>query len=188
MENRGMGKNRTENMVWDKGRIFLENKTVTAVYDRTLGGFTSLTCALDGHKADFVLTPEEFPEYAVQDCRWLGNLVGKVEIDGADYCFSTGNNRENVRFQCSDEGLCVEYPEILSDGVPIGLKVIMQFRLEKETLRWNVHLLNNSQRLLRVTELEIPLLMNQYFRKDDDFKYDRCVLRHTCIVGHSSYL
>ena len=183
-----MGKNRTENMVWDKGRIFLENKTVTAVYDRTLGGFTSLTCALDGHKADFVLTPEEFPEYAVQDCRWLGNLVGKVEIDGADYCFSTGNNRENVRFQCSDEGLCVEYPEILSDGVPIGLKVIMQFRLEKETLRWNVHLLNNSQRLLRVTELEIPLLMNQYFRKDDDFKYDRCVLRHTCIVGHSSYL
>ncbi len=30
--------------------------------------------------------------------------------------------------------------------------------------------------------------MDQYFRNDNDFKYEHCVLRHTCITGNSSYL
>ena len=34
----------------------------------------------------------------------------------------------------------------------------------------------------------LPLLMDQYFRNDNDFKYEHCVLRHTCITGSSSYL
>ena len=43
-------------------------------------------------------------------------------------------------------------------------------------------------RLITFSDINIPLLMNQYFRINDEFKYERCVLRHTCIIGHSSYL
>ena len=169
--------------------ILLKNEALSAVYDKILGGFVSLTSAMDSHKAEFLLTPEEFPEYAVPDCRWFGNLTGRVEADGKEISFSTGAYRNDAHVCLEDGKIDVEYPEIAMEegGASGGLKITQQFWLEAAALRWKAQIRNTASCPVLIRELAVPLLMNQYFRKDDDFKYDGCVLRHTCIVGHSSY-
>ena len=69
-------------------RIYLKNNILTAVYDKDCGGIVSLKSAYDDFKADFVLTPEEFPEYDVDDCKWLGNLEGKIVLGKETVSFS----------------------------------------------------------------------------------------------------
>ena len=51
-----------------------------AVYDKERGGFISLTSPHDGYKAEFLLGPEEFNEYDVEDCQWLGMLPVKYVL------------------------------------------------------------------------------------------------------------
>ena len=169
-------------------RIYLKNNILTAVYDKDCGGIVSLKSAYDDFKADFVLTPEEFPEYDVDDCKWLGNLEGKIVLGKETVSFSTGRLKRKGLCSCHENCLDITWPEIESEGKKLVFSMEMQFLLENELVTWTAKFENISEDTISFTEIAIPLLMNQYFRIDDDFKYDRCVMRHTCITGHSSYI
>lgn len=169
-------------------RVYLKNDIMTAVYDKDCGGIVSLTSAYDGYKADFVLTPEEFPEYDVDDCKWLGNLEGKLVLGNETVSFSTGRMKRKGMCTCRENCLDLIWPEMENEWKKLGFSMKMQFLLENELITWTAKLENVSKETINFTEIAIPLLMNQYFRIDDDFKYDGCVMRHTCITGHSSYL
>lgn len=171
-----------------KKQICLKSKGMSAVFDEERGGIVSLTSSYDDHKADFVLTPEEFPEYDVEDGKWLGSLEGKIAAGQKEYSFSTGSMRQRGQYTEQENGLTVVYPEMESGGEGLGFSVIMEFSLDGDLMTWTVRFANISGESIWFTDVSLPLLMNQYFRKDDDFKYDRCVMRHTCITGHSSYL
>ena len=68
------------------------------------------------------------------------------------------------------------------------LTLTQEFEMKKDLLEWTICLENNSESAIKFLEVSLPLLMDQYFRNDNDFKYEHCVLRHTCITGNSSYL
>ena len=51
-------------------------------YDTARGGFVSVKSPLDDYFADFVITPEEFPQYDVENSKWLGTIDGVVAVDG----------------------------------------------------------------------------------------------------------
>lgn len=171
-----------------KNRIILENQRIHAVYDTSLGGFVSLTSPLDQHKADFLLTPEEFPEYDVDVCEWLGNVDGVLLRDGVRIPFYTGGSRKHAETSVSEDCIRVAWPVRDERGDLLGLTVSCCYRLTDDGLRWDVTLKNQTAADMTFVNLNLPLLMNQYFRNDDDFKYDRVVMRHTCITGHSSYM
>ena len=78
-------------------RIYLKNNIITAVYDKDCGGIVSLKSAYDDFKADFVLTPEEFPEYDVDDCKWLGNLEGKIVLGKLPGYYLAGNRKRRKK-------------------------------------------------------------------------------------------
>ena len=191
----------------------MENRSMRLVYDEKRGGIVSLTSKLDGNQTEFVLTPGEFPEYDVENGNWLGSVEGIVAVDGREISFQSGDVRKNSRVlyrrgsgaresggQCQtvqdsetkeqeeQDEILVECPEIRCGGMETGLSMEMEFTFQGEALVWNIMLKNKSQSDVLIKNLNLPLLMNQYFRNDDTFKYDRCVMRHTCIVGHSSYL
>ena len=42
-----------------------------AIYDTMRYGFISIKSPIDDCLADFVITPEEFPQYDVEDAKWL---------------------------------------------------------------------------------------------------------------------
>lgn len=171
-----------------RDRIRLENQNMTAEFDAKGGGIVSLTSPYDNYKADFVLTPEEFPEYDTEDCRWLGNIGGSFQVAQKLYHFSSGvlkaQGKLTKRYNCIE--MC--YPGMTDDHGEKLLSLTSLFQMEKEELRWTVRLQNEFEKEMIFTDIHIPFLMNQFFRKDDDFKYDCCTLRHTCITDHSSYL
>ncbi len=166
----------------------MENNFMRFLYDEKRGGIISLTSALDAFQTEFVLTPEEFPEYDVEDGKWLGSVEGQCSVEGKDYDFLSGDIQRNSSCLIGQDRVVVECPEIRHEGTDLGLSLKMEFAFEEEALSWKIALQNKSKRVIYLTDLNIPLLMNQYFRYDDTYKYDRCVMRHTCITGHSSYL
>lgn len=169
-------------------RVRLQNRNMKAEFDGEGGGILSLTSPYDGHKTDFVLTPEEFPEYDVEDCQWLGNVGGTFRAMDKTYQLSSGRLRSQARMLQEADEIKIEYPAVRDDGGKDLLALSSEFRMEDETLRWTVRLENRSDGEILFTEFNLPLLMNQFFRGDNEFKYEHCALRHTCITGHSSYL
>ncbi len=183
------------------------------LYDEKRGGIVSLTSKLDGHQTEFVLTPGEFPEYDVENGKWLGSVEGILVAEGKEISFQSGDVRKNSRVlisrgceaqkagdrcqavrdreneaQAGQDKILVECPEIRCGGKGTGLSLEMAFTFRGEALLWEIALKNESRSDVSIKNLNLPLLMNQFFRNDDTFKYDRCVMRHTCITGHSSYL
>ena len=63
-------------------KIILENSNMQMTYDTARGGFVSVKSPLDDYFADFVITPEEFPQYDVENSKWLGTIDGVVAVDG----------------------------------------------------------------------------------------------------------
>lgn len=188
-----------------------------------------MTSGLDGYQTEFVLTPEEFPEYDVENGKWLGSVEGIVAAAGKEIAFDSWDVLKNSRIlvtrkQAAQDKIQVVCPEIWHENTNTGLSMHMEYiitddsvfhtdsitnckngdshnaeqkmvnecthrhEFQGEGLFWKIALKNGSQEDILVKNLNLPLLMNQFFRKDDTFKYDRCVLRHTCITGHSSYL
>lgn len=169
--------------------VVLKNSYMHAVFDKKRAGFISLTSPFDGRKADFLLTPEEFPEYDVDDCKWLGHVSGGVNIDGVTQTFSTGSLRQEASIDTRDGYAAVLYPDVKStEGISLGFEIESAFSFEKDILRMDITVKNTGGKEISLETFGVPLLMNQYFRIDDDFKYDRCVMRHTCVVGHDSYI
>lgn len=62
-------------------KITLKNSNMHAIYDTMRYGFISIKSPIDDCLADFVITPEEFPQYDVEDAKWLGTINGMVSID-----------------------------------------------------------------------------------------------------------
>lgn len=169
-------------------KTVLNSKTMKAVFDKKRGGLVSLTSPYDDYKTEFLLTPEEFPEYDIDNCQWLGHISGQVKVKENQYKFSTGVLRDTIRIEENENHIKVEYPDVKSESRDLGFSIQSVFSMENELFRWKIRIKNNRDTPLIFSDLNIPLLMNQYFRMDDEFKYDRCALRHTCITGHSSYL
>ncbi len=59
-------------------KITLKNSNMHAIYDTMRYGFISIKSPIDDCLADFVITPEEFPQYDVEDAKWLGTINGLV--------------------------------------------------------------------------------------------------------------
>lgn len=50
-------------------KIILENSNMQMTYDIVRGGFVSVKSPIDDYFADFVITPEEFPQYDVENSK-----------------------------------------------------------------------------------------------------------------------
>lgn len=168
--------------------IKLHNKNMNFVYDSARGGIISLTSALDQHQTEYVLTPQEFQEYDIDNSKWLGSIEGSIRIGQSDYRFATGSVKEYCECKSDHNEIRLDFCEIKDENRSLGFSIRETLRMKEDILEWTIQLNNHSNEEITFCDLNLPLLMNQYFRKDNNFKYERCVMRHTCVVGHSSYL
>ena len=162
-------------------KIILENSNMQMTYDTARGGFVSVKSPLDDYFADFVITPEEFPQYDVENSKWLGTIDGVVAVDGQKQLLEHIFKKEAASYTIDEN-------KIRAVNTENGLSLTQTFEMKEDMLEWTICLENSGAKDIEVLELNLPLLMDQYFRNDNDFKYEHCVLRHTCITGSSSYL
>ncbi len=161
--------------------IMLETNNLRARFDVQRRGFVSMKCPDDPKGAEFLLTPEEFPEYDLSDARWLTHFNASVVISGQRYDVKSGLSGDVCTITEQRNGIVMHYTW---DDFSMENRIVT----EDEKIYWNITLQNTSSVDMEVESLGLPLLMNQYFRGDCRFKYEQCVLRHTCITGQNSYI
>lgn len=201
----------------------IRTKNMTAVFEEERAAFLSIKGTGDRTQTEFLLGPEEFPEYDTDQPRWLGNLFLTVKNDSGRRRMSTGASRDTKLITCDPQpaapddrthsgeyrgsgtafggtgaapgiqslsGLIrVIYPGDSGNENGIrGICVEEDYRICLEGIHWSIVLRNISEQPVTVAELGIPLFMNQYFRNDSEFKYEKCVLRHSLISHHNSAL
>ena len=172
-------KDKAEKICWQSGGL-------TAVFDRARAAWVSMRGADDPQQTEFLLMPEEFPAYDGEDARWLGNLSLCVEREktGGSQNFVTSALWESRRLQEEADRIRVTYG---ASKKTCGLEITEEYVRSSQGIRWEITLENRAEDPLTVRRLGIPLLMNQYFRGDDTFKYEQCVLRHSCICHQNSW-
>lgn len=179
----------------------VRTRNMIAVFDETRAAFTSIRPAQEGGPSDmeFLLTPEEFPEYDVTGARWLGTVHLTAQRQGKQFCMDTGSSKDirkmKVLYPASEGGrrravrieIAYEGDSGSEHGIT-GLRLRESFLQTDNGIEWEIAVDNSSADEICLKKLGIPLLMNQYFRGENRFKYDKCVLRHTCVAHHHSYL
>ena len=63
--------------------IILENSNMQMTYDIVRGGFVSVKSPIDDYFADFVITPEEFPQYDVEYVTKLLAIFEKEDLENS---------------------------------------------------------------------------------------------------------
>ncbi len=169
-----------------RGNILWRAGGLEAIFDPKRAAWISMKGVGDEQRTEYLLTPEEFPEYDGPDARWLGNLLLEItdKYYGKRIRISTAS-MENVRkMYVEDKDIRIEY---LESSVAPGLSIQEEYKNTNQGILWKIHLKNRKDERLYIRRMEIPLLMNQYFRGDDEFKYEQCVLRHACICHQNSW-
>ena len=146
-------------------KIILENSNMQMTYDTARGGFVSVKSPLDDYFADFVITPEEFPQYDVENSKWLGTIDGVVAVDGQKQLLEHIFKKEAASYTIDEN-------KIRAVNTENGLSLTQTFEMKEDMLEWTICLENSGAKDIEVLELNLPLLMDQYFRNDNDFKYE----------------
>ncbi len=178
------------NRVTENKDIILENDTFFLRFDAERGGFVSLKNKKDIYQTEYLVDPSEFPEMDVPDAKWFGHVVTRYRIGESAWMVGNSGPSADVRsIRLNGNKLEVAYQGDSSHEE--GLKhfdLSMEYVLAEKGFHWNMTFANRSDKGIAFDYIGIPLLFNQIFRGDSQYKYEQNVLRHTCIAGEGSYI
>ena len=164
-------------------KLVWKSEKMQAVFDAEQAVWTSLKSPSDPQNTEFLLTAEEFPQMDGAGARWLGTLEIGIRGNEKQQVLFTSDLQKKTKIQ--KDKISVEYQE-LPEFPALELK--QEYHWSSQGIRWEIHLKNKGSRMLELTRLGIPLLMDQLFRGDDAFKYEQCVLRHTCLCHENAWI
>lgn len=155
-----------------------------AKFDVERAAWTSVQAPTDFNHAEFLLTPDEFPSLDGEQARWLGTVELVIKgSEGDTVHIYTPEMEKSV--EADEEKIRVTYSE--NTKVP-GIRIVEEYLRSDDGIRWDISVENTGNDDVELERLGIPLLMNQFFRGDDQFKYEQCVLRHTCLCHENSWI
>lgn len=162
--------------------IILKNKKMQMEFNPENGAIYSLKGMLAEKSIEFLLNPSDFSEMNTERARWLGCLALSV-IKGEKYHFWTGEWIKNSIVEQDESKIKIQYL-----GIKGFLNVTEQYHITDENVRWTITIQNSGEEAAKIDRMQIPLPMNQFFCKDDEYKYEQCVLRHSCLCGSNAWI
>lgn len=162
--------------------IILKNEKMQMEFNPENGAINSLKGMLAEKCIEFLLNPSDFPEMNTERARWLGCLALSV-IKGEKYHFWTGEWIKNSIVEQDESKIKIQYL-----GIKGFLNVTEQYHITDENVRWTITIQNSGEEDAKIDRMQIPLPMNQFFCKDDEYKYEQCVLRHSCLCGSNAWI
>lgn len=169
--------------------IWLKNDAIQAGFSSRKGIMLTLQSPDDRQHTEFLLTPEEFPQLGGTDAQWVGNLNLEIQRNGETVIMNTAASSDIRTCSYDENWFQVEYTGDSQEEYGFdNIRLCQRFYLESQGIRWEIKIQNRGGEEAVIKKMGIPLLMNQYFRGDDAFKYEQCVMRHTCITGTHSWI
>lgn len=164
----------------------LTNHSIRAEIDRETGCITSIKNAADS-SIEFLLEEKELPPENTVRARGLGNLALDVSAENKEYQYWTGEKSSERKVWEEQNRVYVEYSAKTEKGNgPVTLKE--EFQISEAGLEWTIRIKNNLETPVEIKEVKIPIPINQYFRYDDEYKYEKCFLRHSCLCGENGWI
>lgn len=148
----------------------------------------------DPSSPNFVMSPEDHPEFNVADSRWFGDIVLRYRVgDGEWKHASTARSGATRHVSSLPEGrgvgAVVEYSGQAHETDAInGLDLKETYQVEGDALTWRIQISNQSSAPVEIGDLGLPLLFNSYYAKDPVATYTQRVIRHSYIEGDDSFI
>ncbi len=195
---------RDEEVAVVKGSCELTGDGFRAEFDVERGVVRGLRDRTDSRETNFIGTADNISDQGfLADPAWLGDVVLQTWRAGAwrKELTTRSSDLRVVSADPSGRRVEVRYEGASSDEEGLRTVAVREaFYAEKDCLRWDVTLTNQTQELLEVGEVAFPLTMNIDYaalfrgpgKLDDDAERQRAwhedkVMMHLSICGHSSY-
>lgn len=173
------------------GQATLVSAAFQVGIDRDSGGVHTLR-----HNGDtptctnYVLNPSSRPAFDIDDSRWLGEVV--LRVDGQPRVTSLSDDIREV-VQVDERTIEVRYRGGSAHTYGIrGFDLVETYRLagtDGEVLEWGIVLTNTGPEPITVQDLGVPLLMASWWDGGDQTGiYEQNVGRHSFVGGDGSYI
>ncbi|MBR7742033.1 hypothetical protein KC207_01835 [Phycicoccus sp. BSK3Z-2] len=156
---------------------------------RVTGGVYHLANAADDpFCTNYVENPTQRPRFDVNDSRWVGDVV--MRVDGTPRV--TGLSDDVRTVTSDDEGIAVSYTGNAANQYGIrGFDLTERYALtgaDEDVLDWSISIDNTSGAAIEVEDLSLPMLMNSWWNGGDQTSiYEQNVGRHSFIAQDGSY-
>ncbi len=173
-----------------RGQEVLSSDSFNVAVDRGTGGLFQLSNAKDTPSCtNYVMNPSLHPPFDVNDSRWTGDVVMKV-----DNVNRTTGLSDDIR-SVTREGNAVKVDYKGTAANPNGIRgfgLTEKYALSGtagQVMDWSITLDNTSTKSMEVQDLGIPLLMNSWWDGGNQTGiYEQNVARHSYVAGDGSYM
>ncbi|WP_422390399.1 DUF5695 domain-containing protein [Arthrobacter sp. N1] len=172
------------------GQEVLTSDSFNVAIDRKTGGLFQLGNAQDGpYCTNYVMNPSLHPRFDVNDSRWVGDVLMKV--NGVPR--TTGLSDDIRTVSRTADSVVVDYAGTAANANGIrGFDLTETYALtgtQGEVMDWSITLDNTSNASLEVQDLGIPLLMNSWWDGGNQTGiYEQNVARHSFVADDGSYM
>jgi hypothetical protein len=173
-----------------EGVEVLASDSFNVAVSRETGGIYTLANAMDGPACtNYVINPSERPAFNVNDSRWLGDVV--LKVDNAPRV--TGLSDDIRAVSRTGDEVQVSYQGSAENQYGIrGFGLTEKYALTgsaKDVLNWTIRIDNTSANTMEIQDLGIPLLMNSWWSEGDQTGiYEQNVARHSFVADDGSYV
>lgn len=172
----------------------LQSSRFDVTVDEATGGVFRLVDPQDRYHTNYLLNPENRPNFVVDDSRWLGDMVFSVKAagDAAARPAVTGLS-DDIRTVSSDgAGVTVKYAGTAANPYGIkGFTLTQRYALtgaDNSQLSWTFTLTNTTGSPLEFLDVGLPLPMNSWWASDQTTIYEQNVSRHSFVAEDGSYI
>lgn len=172
------------------GQEVLGSDSFNVAIDRSTGGIFHLGNAQDGpYCTNYVMNPTLQPPFDVNDSRWVGDVLLKVD----NVARTTGLSDDTRSVTRDGDTVKVAYAGDSANPNGIrGFGLTEQYALTGaagEVMDWSITLDNTSANPIEVQDLGIPLLMNSWWDGGNQTGiYEQNVARHSYVADDGSYM
>ncbi|MDN4477863.1 DUF5695 domain-containing protein [Demequina sp. SYSU T00039] len=166
----------------------LSSDTFRVGIDGASGGVFELSHPADSYGTTFVANPDIHPDWDIDDSRWVGDLV--MRVDGAERLTSASDDIRTVASSGDRVVVAYDGEAAREDGIR-GFGLTETYALtgeDRDVFDWSITLTNPSSEPLTIEDLGVPMLMNAWWNAGDQTAiYEQNVVRHSYVAGDGSY-
>ena len=172
----------------------LENAAFCVQFDNASAGVMRLDSPADSYGTNYVIGSSDYPEFAVADSRWFGDVVFRFRSGAGPWQHaSTAGSRRARTVESSntpeEKRILFHYRSdpASMDGIR-GFDLDEAYELRGGVLLWSLTLHNQTDEPLEIGDIGLPLLFNTIYARDPAVTYQKRVIRHSYIAGDNSFI
>ena len=161
--------------------VSINNDYFDIKVDELSGGIMELKMTDDIFNTNFIIGKEGYSQYALDDSRWLGDMITNYCIDNGEWLNASTSMSDDIREISNDDTvITIFYPSGISNaenGIR-DFELTETYKLKGDEFLWELKFVNSSDGELNFGDIGLPLPFNQYWTQNQTIVHEKRVFRH----------